>query len=466
MKKIYFFCTFLWCGLIFPQISVQKDSGFGNQGSFSTSFPTENGLDFKSNLIVLADFSLLQTVCFSEGSYLIKLKPDGNPDLNFAENGVLNLESNNYINAVLQGEKIIVYSGPKFPDFADYADSKIVRYNNNGTLDTSFGSNGVLDIVTESTHCQSLSVLVLNDKSFIVDSGSSYGLKKFTENGQPILNFGNSGELNYAYHFPLGIFPNGKIVTYDLNSTSSEFSFFDLNNPTNSKLLDFKMESCGQNSGSSSQFYVNSARISNDGTIFSTIQFPYTNNLAERSRLVVSNYEVINQNFNGEGYLNAPSEELFLDAGFSANSFIVLTEKKDAKKLYAVSKAGKYLSINNIDSFSLQSGNEIETSGSSVFVSSVFATDGKINLKIEKLNVKNSNEAVSQKKVAVNNPFSDEINIKSDDFAQAEIFEISGKRLISSQLQNINTAYLPKGNYLLKVSLKNGSSVCKKIMKL
>lgn len=55
-------------------------------------------MDFKSNLIVLADFSLLQTVCFSEGSYLIKLKPDGNPDLNFAENGVLNLQSNNYIN--------------------------------------------------------------------------------------------------------------------------------------------------------------------------------------------------------------------------------------------------------------------------------------------------------------------------------------------------------------------------------
>jgi hypothetical protein len=112
MKKLYFFLIAL-CGIqTFSQITITKDNTFGNNGSYTTSFNSAQKI-LNAKTIILNDKSILQVVNTTDNAYILKLKPNGTLDVNFANNGKLELGVNNFMNAVLQNDKIIVYYGPK-----------------------------------------------------------------------------------------------------------------------------------------------------------------------------------------------------------------------------------------------------------------------------------------------------------------------------------------------------------------
>ena len=63
------------------------------------------------------------------------------------------------------------------------------------------------------------------------------------------------------------------------------------------------------------------------------------------------------------------------------------------------------------------------------------------------------------------NPFSDSITIRGI-FVSYILYEVSGKVLLIGDKSVINTSNLNKGVYLLKIILKNGENITKKILNI
>ena len=472
MKRFTFFLIAL-CGIqIFPQITITKDFTFGNNSIFEASFDPNQTI-LSSNTIILPDHSILQIVSVVNNDYLFKLLPNGTLDTSFGDNGRLALGVNNFVNAVVQGDKIIVYFGPKSLDHSNYLDSKIVRLHSNGTLDITFGNNGVLNEITESTHPQALSVLVLQDLSLVVTNSAETHPKKFTMNGELDTSFGNNGEINYSYHFPIGQFSNGKIATCNVNSLSSSlFSFFDLNSLSLNTVLDLNNYSCHQNNGFPIQNKTNnSTRITSDGMVYSV--FEYQNYpLPDFSRLIVMKDGQLDSSFNGAGFVTSQDDEQFLDAGSANNLFLTLNQKENQQTLSAYSASGLSLKINNQNEFALSSGNEIEMKDNYILVNSIVpdANQNLVKMKIEKFIMVDERLSTinnSLKNIKVENPIKDFLIVSNAENADRfEIYDMQGRMLLASKTpENMNTANLTKGLYLLKIYFKNGEHFSQKIIK-
>ena len=471
MKKFTFFLTIL-CGIqIFSQISMNRDQSFGNNGVFSSTINSSQTI-LNSNVMILPDDSILYVINDIGGNYIFKLKPNGTLDTGFANNGRLQFIENNFLNVVIQDEKLIVYFGPTLSDY-NYDDSKIMRYNANGTLDTTFATNGVLNEVTESTNPQALSVLVLDDLSLIVTNSNTSYPKKFTADGILDSSFGDNGQINYAYYFPLGQDSTGKIATCDISSLSSSiYSFFDLNAVTENHVLDLNDYECNQYNGYTLQNKSNlSTRMSPNGTVYSVIEYQ-NYPVVDFSRLVVIKNEQLDPTFKGNGFVTSEDNEQFLDVGLSENIFVVLNQKSNQQALNAYSDTGIALQINNQRDFDLQSGQEIEVKNNYILVNSILrnAQQNPVSLKIEKFLISTEKLSTSQsnlQRIEIENPIKDFLRIKNaKNAAGIELYNMEGRKILSStKLENIPTINLPAGNYILKITMTNGEVFSKKLIK-
>ncbi|MDQ0476520.1 T9SS type A sorting domain-containing protein [Chryseobacterium sp. MDT2-18] len=472
MKKFTFFLITL-CGIqIFSQITITKDSSFGNNGVFTANFHS-NQTVLNSNVLVLPNNAMLYIINTANRNYILKLHPNGTLDSDFADNGRLEFGENNFLNAVLQGNKIIVYLGPKPLDYNTYGDSKILRYHLNGTLDSTFGNNGVINEVTESTNPQSLSVLVLEDQSLVVTNSNSIYPKKFTVDGRLDTGFGSNGEIIYNYYFPLGQSSTGKIATCDVSSLSSSvYSFYNLNALTANTVLNLNEKECHQYNGFPLQNKTNtSTRMTSSGMVHSVFQYQ-NYPLPDFSRLVVIRNEQLDPDFNAKGFVTSENYEQFLDSGFADNVFFILNQKGNEKALKAYSQSGTSLKINSQRDFNLLSGHEIEIKDNYILVNSILPDDYQnlVRVKIEKFLISKEQLSTSNntlKKIEVENPIKDFLNITNAENAESfEIYNVEGRKILASRnFKNINTANLPKGNYILKMSMKNGEIFSKKLIK-
>ena len=462
----------LWGFQSYAQLSINLDQTFGNSGHFNYQIPSNQYIT-QSNMILLPDNYLLQIIQTSETDYILKVKPNGTLDETFGTNGRLDLGVKNYVNAVMQGNKLIVYFGPKSSGQNSYEDSKIVRYTENGIIDTTFGNNGVVEEITESNNPQALSVLVLADQSFVVTNSTEVNPKKYTKNGVLDVSHGNNGQINYNYHYPLGQFQNGKIATCNINSLSSSiFSFYHLNFPGANSVLNLNTKICHQYNGIPLQNKSNiSTEIKKEGMVYSI--FEYKNYpLPDFSRLIVLKSEDLDSNFNAHGFVTSEDNEQFLDAGYANNVFFVLNQKSTQIAMNAYSSAGSPLMINNKRDYKLTGGKQIEVSGDFIYISSVFEDTAQnlSQIKIEKYIMLNEKLAVSDdlyEKPSVENPVKDILNFSSTKNAESfQMYSLEGKLVLASKsFGGNNISNLPKGNYLLTIKMKNGEILSKKINK-
>lgn len=119
------------------------DTSFGNDGFQTVLIGVESRgrdsiIQFDGQIVVLAQVRLATTFDFA----LVRFTPNGTLDASFGTNGVSTLAG--FTNALpsrvnLQTDGKIIGAGS---DFTPSAVAAIVRYNVNGTLDSSFGSNG------------------------------------------------------------------------------------------------------------------------------------------------------------------------------------------------------------------------------------------------------------------------------------------------------------------------------------
>ncbi len=200
------------------------DSSFGTNGSVQAPFGSASGLALQT------DGKILVVGTHENGSALARYDPDGSLDSSFGAGGVAKAPKDTFLSkvAVQPDGKILAAGG-----LAEVAGPHmaVVRYESDGTLDTSFGTHGIAKTYTGSDFGGS-NAIALQPDGKIVQLGNGWcqqdcggtsclgspALARYNGNGSPDTTFSGDGVV-YAYeglHFcegdDLAIQADGKIV--------------------------------------------------------------------------------------------------------------------------------------------------------------------------------------------------------------------------------------------------------------
>jgi uncharacterized delta-60 repeat protein len=168
--------NFLWTLARYDSIGV-LDSSFGNDGIVTTTFNTN--LSVLKDLVLLDDGKIIGVGYAKTGGNdnvaLARYNPDGSLDTNFGTSGIVTTPiggSNDRGNAVtLQPDGKILVAG----DFDAGGQDRIflARYNPNGTLDTSFDSDG--KVTTQiGAHDNAKGLRLQPDGKIIISGGTNF----------------------------------------------------------------------------------------------------------------------------------------------------------------------------------------------------------------------------------------------------------------------------------------------------
>jgi uncharacterized delta-60 repeat protein len=143
---------------------------------------------------------------------------------------------------VIQPDGKIVVAGGAFPQFTFLGDFKVVRYNPNGSLDTSFGNGGIVT-TTFPEGSYAFDVALQPDGKIIAagtvfvafDPGESsdtdFALARYNPDGTPDATFGNGGQVSTDFvgfeddAFSVLIQPDRKIIA--VGSANDPANFYD-----------------------------------------------------------------------------------------------------------------------------------------------------------------------------------------------------------------------------------------------
>src|SRR5947208_1320082 len=144
---------------------------------------------------------------------------------------------------VIQPDGKIVVAGGAFPLFTFLGDFKVVRYNPNGSLDTSFGDGGIVTTSFPGDGSYAFAVALQSDGKIIaagtdfVDfnpgdmSNTDFALARYNPDGSLDTTFGNGGTVttdflgNQDDVFSVLIQPDGKIIA--VGSANSPVDYYD-----------------------------------------------------------------------------------------------------------------------------------------------------------------------------------------------------------------------------------------------
>lgn len=198
------FPTLLTCFAGFSAFaqSVHLNNQFGNSGIVITPNTSEiNRIAIDPNGVIFSAGYSIESG--GTGIYHLTVAKNGihgAPVSNFGTNGLVTTTidySEFPLDIQLQTDgKILVagssYLGPTQTGPGDYH-SFVVRYNTNGSLDNTFGNNGIFKLTYSDSH---VAKMILPSDGSVLLAGNSYGsgtVSKINSNGVLDLNFGSGG---------------------------------------------------------------------------------------------------------------------------------------------------------------------------------------------------------------------------------------------------------------------------------
>ncbi|MBV9963990.1 MAG: T9SS type A sorting domain-containing protein [Parafilimonas sp.] len=165
---------------------------------------------------------------------VVRFLNDGKIDSTFGKNGelIVNFGKNPVINdVVIQPDSKIIIGGSLGPDFF------LIRCDDDGKIDSSFGTNGY--VTTSFSGLSSIRSIVLQSDNKILVGGSADGVAAFaryTSNGSLDQSFGNQGKFTYNFNTEYSIIYNiillpdgsfiasGKVGGFNENMLISKFN--------------------------------------------------------------------------------------------------------------------------------------------------------------------------------------------------------------------------------------------------
>jgi len=303
MIKLYL--LLLFCVVLFRSSGQagSLDHTFGNNGVQTTAFFSNVNILDEEGRVVLTNakgdiFLLVQS---GDSARIGKFLADGRLDASYSNAGYSNALNLHLNSAVMQGDKIIV-AGSNSSDFA------LARYTADGSLDSSFGENGIVTTDFNNSGDAAYSIALQEDK--IVVAGSTYNYEDY-ESDFALARYTADGVLDTSFG------KNGKVTT--------DFSFED--NYANSIAIKGDMIIVG---GYTSYFgdnsYISLARYTANGRLKATVTTETNYNHAfsmvlQGDRIILGGYAV-----NDKGNINFSliryTAALKLDSTFGKNGIV------------------------------------------------------------------------------------------------------------------------------------------------
>ena len=200
------------------------DTTFDSDGKVNTSInsgvESANSVALQSNgKIVVAGYSTNSSGY--KDALLIRYNKDGSLDNTFDGDGVvtttLSIKNDEFRSVVLQADGKILAAGISYNGSNN--DIALVRYNSDGSIDTTFGAGGVITTAI-GTDDQANSVIIQQDGKILVGghNGSNYSLIRYNSDGSLDTTFDTDGIVvtspdgGFDTIFSLTLQPDGKIV--------------------------------------------------------------------------------------------------------------------------------------------------------------------------------------------------------------------------------------------------------------
>ncbi|HEY6206829.1 MAG TPA: delta-60 repeat domain-containing protein [Chthoniobacterales bacterium] len=228
------------------------DPAFGTRGKVTTDFSQTSDL---ANAVALqADGKIIvvgQTYANNDYSNedfaVVRYNANGTLDNTFGVNGRVTTDFPGLAavasSVVVQADGKIVVAGGAFPFFTFAGNFEIVRYNSNGSLDTSFGNGGIVE-TNFPAGSYAFAVALQSDGKIIAagtyyanfnpgdQSDTDFALARYNPDGSPDTSFGTGGQVttDFSGHeddaYSVLLQSDGKIVVVgSANSTANYYDF-------------------------------------------------------------------------------------------------------------------------------------------------------------------------------------------------------------------------------------------------
>jgi uncharacterized delta-60 repeat protein len=178
------------------------DQSFGNGGRVTTDF--NNGTDLATAVAVQGDkIVVVGYTSPGDNTYyfaLARYKKDGSLDSSFGNGGkvVSNFSGYDFADAVaVDGDKIVVAGETRAGTGGD--NFAVARYNKNGSLDASFGTDGLVWTDFNGGLDSANGVALMGDKivagGYVQGANYDFGLVRYNKNGSLDSSFGTGGKV-------------------------------------------------------------------------------------------------------------------------------------------------------------------------------------------------------------------------------------------------------------------------------
>ncbi|MEG0928452.1 T9SS type A sorting domain-containing protein [Chryseobacterium sp.] len=384
------------------------DSTFGNTGK--TQLPNNSYL----NEVKIQPDGKLVVFGFTNTSAaaISRILSNGQLDSSFGTNGTVVISSlvtdQNYASygVILQNDKILVHAIRYVENIQNQ--HIILRLNTNGSLDTTFGSNGY--VTTQGSPAGRTFVRTDNQNNIICFNTNSGFIQKFNSNGQPVTNFGNNG-----------ISPLLDANGYGYGSTSAMVV------DSNNKIL-FSLSSDDK-----------LLRINPDGTLDHTF-----------------NYNVnTNSGLNGGAWIQSITEKngsYYLGGiGVSSNLISKLTQNGSVDPIF-----NDYLQTDSDAEEMIVNNDNIIVRGNGHIVKYLLTNATLSTTDFTKIN----------NDISFENPMKQTLIYQSKEKVnKIEIYSLDGRALKTLKDNNVSVSDLPKGFYMVKITFEKGNSTTRKLIK-
>lgn len=455
-------------------------------------------------------------------------------DLTFGNNGVVEigtrtnsmLQLSYYNTPTFQGDKLFLnqttYNGSN-----NFIGRKFYRLNNNGTLDSTFGNNGEVSVVTSIHESDSF---YSDSNKFYLNSG-----EKYLSSGQVETGFGNiNSSLTTSYHHYKIVLPDGKIISRNQQSISkydptglpdaafgnngvqtlisslenTSTSFGDLVYYDNDFLYEVVINQGGQphirkinfSSGNLDSSYGQSGYSQFSSTLSNPVLYCGSSVISQNNTSFIHNYkngtdgQLTKTNssgnvdntfgingkidysdsyvFNGDNYSSAENKPLLygnyiflISASYDLNGAATLTKIG----LRGYDQSGNQIFINGNVHDVLQEINLTDTFYPIIKDNYLYIFyDNKISRYIFNQSILSINTVMKNKdSINFSNPFKDVLNLNNDEkIKSVEIYDETGRlALKTNKAKNIDTSSLNKGIYFIKITTELNQIISKKGIK-
>lgn len=456
------------------------DNSFGMNGISDSTFG--QGESFPS-IVIQSDGKIVETSWFAPGFITIRFMPDGTLDQDFGDKGkvISTFGSNAVPDAIaMDSEGHIIVGGNYAGNASEFI---IARYTSTGTLDESFGNNGVV-ITDFGKHGDQLFAITTQPDGKIIGAGvtgtdftgvnENMAIVRYNVNGALDSSFGINGKVTVVFNATnsqansLILEPDGKILIGggtggEAEGTSVDFALVRLLSDGSldsvfaedgKEVTDFGLNETG------THIALQSGKIILAGTSYTTqpenqINYAlarYYNDSLTKRQIIITKIKRWIQHHNGIEWINTPGTQSY-----------AVQRSTDGQHWTTISRqaisSGQQFGVNHYSDPAPSSAGITYYRLQTTSTSNAVANSNVIAISDDELNISLSpNPAKSTMSIA--GLTNEKVKITVVDFSG----NIKMQTTVNSDSYTLNITSLPSGNYILKVETST-NSVTKQFVK-